>query len=389
MGGSGGARPYLVVGRIGSGSMEAVSPMRKFASSLRASVEPGEGTSPASPPGGAALASVSSPARVLVVEDSPTQAEWLAQVLAREGYDVEVAGDGTSAIRRVKQDPPDLVILDMILPDMNGIDVLRFVKSGGEERFIPVILLSVQSDLESRVAGLRMGADDFIAKPFADPEILARAGAMLRIKSLQDQLRASKRELERLSVTDGLTGLYNHRFFQARVREEVLRSQRYGGPVSLVMLDLDHFKKVNDTFGHPFGDRVLRETAELIAGSIRDPDTCARYGGEEFAILLPKTHIQGAMAVSERFLTRMRTKVFLPSVSSEGAPVASSPLPPLEVRVTVSAGIASYPSQRVTEAELLVKAADEALYRAKKQGRDRICVWNGPENGAGETPEIV
>ena len=303
------------------------------------------------------------PARILVVEDSRTQAEWLAGVLAREGYDVQTAPDGREAIRRVRTEPFDLVLLDMILPDMNGLEVLRVIKARSDEQFIPVILLSVKSDLDSRVAGLRIGADDFIAKPFADAEIQARAGAMLRIKSLQDQLRAAKVQLEKLSITDGLTGLYNHRHFEERLAEEFRRSARYADPVSLMMIDLDHFKEVNDRYGHPFGDRVLRETAELLRSSVRELDICARYGGEEFAIILPKTHLQGALAVAERVFGSIRAKTY-----------ATGGEPP-EIRVTTSVGVAFYPSKDVTSSELLVKFADDALYRAKHGGRDSICLF--------------
>jgi diguanylate cyclase (GGDEF)-like protein len=186
---------------------------------------------------------------------------------------------------------------------------------------------------------------------------------MLRIKSLQDQLRAAKSQLELLSVTDGLTGLYNHRHFKERLTEEVRRSQRYADPVSLLMLDLDHFKQVNDKYGHPFGDVVLRGTAELLRKSIRDPDICARYGGEEFAIILPKTNIQGALALAERIFRSLRAKTY----AADG--VKGDP-----VRVTASAGIAFFPSEGVTSADVLVQFADEALYRAKRDGRDCICL---------------
>jgi two-component system cell cycle response regulator len=302
--------------------------------------------------------------RVLVVEDSPAQAEHLADVLTGEGLEVQIAGHAAEAIRRVRADPPDLVLLDMILPDMNGLEVLRIIKARPDEQFIPVILLSVRSDLDSRVAGLRMGADDFLAKPYAEAEVRARAGAMLRIKSLQDQLRAAKRECERLSVTDGLTGLYNRRHFGERLREEFSRSQRYGAPLSLIMLDLDHFKALNDRYGHPFGDRVLRETAELMSTSIRDHDICARYGGEEFTIVLPSTNLQGAAAVAERCLTRMRDKTYRTG--------ADAGRPEEEVRVTASIGVACHPSSGVRSPEHLVELADRALYRAKAEGRNTI-----------------
>ncbi len=313
---------------------------------------------------------------MLVVEDSRTQAEWLARVLEGEGYHVQVAVDGREAIRRVGGEPTDLVFLDMVLPDMHGLEVLRAIKSSCDDQFIPVILLSVKSDLDSRVAGLRMGADDFLAKPYADAEIQARAAAMLRIKALQDQLRGTTAKLERLSVTDGLTGLYNHIHFQDRLREEIGRSQRYdNAPASLIMLDLDHFKRVNDEYGHPFGDRVLRGTAEVISGAIRGPDICARYGGEEFAVILPNTRLQGALAVAERFLKRMREKSY-PVVGASGANDPGG-----EVRVTASAGIAVYPTTDVNTADALLKSADDALYRAKREGRDRACSHQAESRG--------
>ncbi len=306
-------------------------------------------------------------ARVLIVEDSRTQAEWLAQVLSREGYRVTICGEGRDAIRRVRTEPPDLVLLDMILPDMEGLEVLRIMKSRTDEQFIPVILLSVKADLDSRVTGLRIGADDFLAKPFADAEILARAAAMLRIKVLQDQLRSAKRQLEKLSVTDGLTGLFNRRHFEQRLHQEFQRAQRYSDPVSLIMLDLDHFKDVNDRYGHLLGDEVLRATAELLRASIREPDICFRYGGEEFAVILPKTHVQGALAVAERIFRELQQKIHAVEVTETGAREG--------IRVTSSIGVAFYPSKDVTSPELLVKLADEALYRAKHEGRNTICLY--------------
>ncbi len=305
-------------------------------------------------------------ARVLVVEDSRTQADWLAQVLSHEGYQVAIARDGRAAVRHVRDDPPDLVLLDMILPDMDGLEVLRVVKERSEEQFIPVIVLSAKSDLDSRVIGLRTGADDFLAKPLAVAEILARAAAMLRIKTLQDQLRAAKSQLERLSITDGLTGLHNRRHFEIRLEEEFRRSQRYTDPVSLLILDLDRFKDLNDQHGHPFGDRVLRETAQLIRSSVRAPDICARYGGEEFAVIMPKTDLKGAMATAERILKAMRQKTH----RIEDTDAARGE--PAEILVAASIGIASCPSKIVTGPDLLVKFADEALYQAKSAGRDTI-----------------
>lgn len=307
--------------------------------------------------------------RILVVDDSRTQLDWLVQVLLREGYEVVTAATGREAIVKARTQTPDLVLLDMILPDMDGLEVLRMVKARPDERFLPVIILSVKSDVDSKVEGLRIGADDFIAKPFAEAEIVARCAAMLRIKTLQDQLRSTRRSLEEQSVTDGLTGLKNRRFFDERLPEEFRRAQRYSDPVSLMMIDLDHFKEVNDRYGHQMGDVVLRDAAAVIKASVRDPDICARYGGEEFAVILPKTHLGGALTVAERVWRGLKDKVYRQEVPAVGQAAVA------EVRVTASLGLAFFPSKDILSAELLVKFADEALYQAKRSGRNNICLY--------------
>jgi diguanylate cyclase (GGDEF)-like protein len=326
------------------------------------------------------LRAVAPSSKILVVDDSRTQLEWLVKVLEREGYTVSAASDGREALRRVRTEAPDLVLLDMILPDMDGLEVLRIVKARGEDQFVPVIILSVKSDLDSKVAGLRIGADDFLAKPFAEAEILARCAAMLRIKHLQERLRdvqrrleEQSRKLEEQSVTDALTGLKNRRFFDERLQEEFKRAQRYGDFLSLIMIDLDHFKAVNDRFGHPAGDMVLREAAALIRKSIRDPDICARYGGEEFAVILPKTHMSGALAVAERVWRELGAKEYAVTADAAGEGT---------VKVTASLGLAFYPSQDITAGDLLLRFADEALYQAKKAGRNTICLYQAAASRA-------
>ncbi|HEY6100050.1 MAG TPA: diguanylate cyclase [Anaeromyxobacter sp.] len=307
------------------------------------------------------------PSKILVVDDSRTQLDWLVQVLEKEGFTVATAVDGKDAIRKVHSDPPDLVLLDMILPDMDGLEVLRIVKARGEDQFIPVIVLSVKSDIDTKVTGLRIGADDFLAKPFAEAEILARCAAMLRIKHLQEKLREAQRKLEEQSITDALTGLKNRRFFDERLHEEFRRAQRYGDYLSLIMLDLDHFKDVNDRFGHPAGDSVLRDAGALIRASIREPDICARYGGEEFAVILPKTHMSGALTVAERVWRELGGK--------EYAVQGSAAVAPATVKVTASLGIAFYPSKDISSGDLLLRFADQALYQAKRAGRNTICLY--------------
>jgi diguanylate cyclase (GGDEF)-like protein len=312
--------------------------------------------------------------KILVVDDSRVQLEWLVQLLEREGYAVSAASDGKEAIRKVRTEAPDLVLLDMILPDMDGLEVLRIVKARREEQFFPVIILSVKSDLDTKVTGLRLGADDFLAKPFAEAEILARCAAMLRIKHLQERLREVQKKLEEQTVTDSLTGLKNRRFFDERLPEEFRRAQRYGDYLSLIMIDLDHFKEVNDRHGHPAGDAVLRDAASLIRGSIRDPDICARYGGEEFAVILPKTHMSGALAVAERIWCELGAKEYAIPPSVPPGPGADAAAP-RTVRVTASIGIAFYPSKDISSGELLLRYADQALYQGKRAGRNTICLY--------------
>ncbi len=311
--------------------------------------------------------SVGARAKILVVDDSRTQLDWLVAVLEKEGYAVQTALDGKDAIRKVRTESPDLVLLDMVLPDMSGLEVLRLIKPTDDSQFLPVIIQSSKSDIESKVEGLRIGAHDFLVKPFAEQELVARCANMLRIQQLQERLRDAQRKLEEQSVTDGLTGLKNRRFFDERLHEEFRRAQRYGDTLSLIMIDLDHFKDVNDRHGHPAGDVVLREAAQLIRASIRDPDICARYGGEEFAVILPKTHMTGALAVAERIWKELGNKEY--AVAANGAPA------PLKIRVSASLGIAFYPSKDISSGELLVRFADQALYKAKQGGRNSICLY--------------
>ena len=306
--------------------------------------------------------------KILVVDDSRAQRQSLSTVLRAEGYEVVEAENARDALRLAKSTSPDLVLLDMILPDMDGREVLRLIKPPPtSDQFLPVIILSVKGDVNTKVEGLRLGADDFLVKGVEDPEILARVGVMLRIKGLQERLKEMQHKLEEQSITDGLTGLRNRRFFDERLREEFLRAQRFGDYLSLIMVDLDHFKQVNDRHGHQAGDAVLRESAVLIRGSVRDPDICARYGGEEFAVILPKTHMSGALAVAERIWRAVGAKEF--PLGADG------PTPQKTLRVTASIGVAFYPSKDIGSADLLVRFADQALYEAKRQGRNSICLY--------------
>jgi two-component system, cell cycle response regulator len=243
---------------------------------------------------------------------------------------------------------------------MNGLEVCRIVKSMAIDSFIPIILVTVQGDVDSKVAGLKLGADDYLAKPYNPLELRARVLSMLRIKSLQDKINAKRRDLEALSATDDLTGLLNHRALQQRLRDEFARAQRYNEPLAVLMIDIDQFKEINDHHGHLFGDHVLTEVAGILRESVREVDVCARYGGDEFMVLLPQTHFSGSLTVADRIWRTVSTREFKDGKSSAHA--------------TVSVGISFFPNKNVATVEQLADLADQALYQAKREGRNRICL---------------
>lgn len=299
-------------------------------------------------------------ARILVVDDTNAGQDELVRLLGGAGHEVVAVGEGTAAIKAVRTEAFDLVMLDKVLPGLDGLQVLRLLKGGlAEDEYLPVILTSVKGDAASRVEGLRLGADDFIARPCDEQELVARVEGLLRIKTMHARLSSAKRELEHISTTDSLTGLLNKRGLQTRLRDEFLRVQRYGRVLSAAILDLDHFKSVNDTWGHLAGDEVLRQFADLLGENVRETDVVARYGGEEFVVLLPETSVEGALVSLERMRESMAGSRF-------GAPYVSLPL-------TFSAGVACFPSEDVRAPDELLHRADAALYEAKRTGRNRVC----------------
>ena len=300
-------------------------------------------------------------AKILVVDDDASLKQAAVDTLAGLGYTIETASDGVEALEKVRADPPDLMILDVMMPKMNGLEVCRIVKSFAAESFIPIILVTVKSDIESKVTGLKVGADDYLTKPYNPMELRARVASMLRIKAVQDKIEGKRRELESLSVTDDLTGLHNHRALQQRLRDEFLRAQRYNDPLSVLMIDIDHFKQVNDKLGHLFGDFVLAEIAKVLGKAVRETDFLARYGGEEFLVLLPQTHFAGSLPVADRIWRSVAQKEFADGKSS--------------VRITVSVGVSFFPNKNVASADDLLANSDQALYQAKREGRNRICIF--------------
>lgn len=283
----------------------------------------------------------------------------VTRVLRDHGLRVETVEDGQQALERVRRGGVDLLVLDIIMPKLSGIECCRIVKSMSSEQFLPVILLTSKTDIDSRVEGLRIGADDYVGKPFDDRELLARVDNILRIKAAHDEVLESKKRLERLAILDDLTGVYNYRYLHTRLAEEFKRAQRYRYPLACAMIDIDHFKQVNDTHGHDVGDVVLAEVAQRVGDAVREVDVVARYGGEEFLLVCPNTHFAGAVSVAERVWRAVGQR-----------PISAGER---RHRVTISVGVSLYPSRDIKSKDQLLKAADEALYQAKREGRDRIC----------------
>jgi two-component system, cell cycle response regulator len=297
--------------------------------------------------------------RILVVDDNRDNVEIIATRLRFRGYTMEEAADGEQALRMVHENPPDLMLLDVMLPDIDGYEISRRIKGDDSLPFIPIILVTARDTTQDKVMGLDAGADDYLTKPINFPELEARVRSMLRIKRLQDELEEKNRELERLSISDGLTGLYNHRHIHGLLNDEFDRARRTNDKLTLAMLDLDRFKAVNDTYGHQAGDRVLEQLAEILRDSAREIDRLGRYGGEEFMALLPETDVEDGTV----FVERVRREVSRHPFAIGGGQT---------IHMTLSAGLATYPHEWVQSPEALVRYADEALYAAKTGGRNRV-----------------
>ncbi len=296
---------------------------------------------------------------ILLVEDNDKDLRLLSGQIEEQDFDVSVAHDGEAALQRVLAGGIDLVLLDIFLPGMDGFEVCQRLKESSETRDIQVALITCLQDLEGKIKGMELGADDYLVKPVDGRELSARIKALLAKKSYLDRLHAHYEHALSSAISDGLTGLYNQTYFKKYLELELKRSLRQNYPTSLLMLDLDDFKGLNDRFGHPVGDKVLQETARLIREAIREVDLAARYGGEEFAVVLPYSDAKGARVVAERILTALRA---LRLESEMGADHA---------RITASVGIAACPDE-ARDARTLIQQADTMLYRAKASGKNRI-----------------
>jgi len=274
------------------------------------------------------------------------------------GYVIVTAATGKEALARLREHMADIVLLDLMMPEMDGFEFCRTVQSDATLRDLHIIITSARDTLEDKVKGLELGAADYLTKPFSMTELQARIKVGERIVRYQKTLQAQQSQLEHLAREDVLTGLANRRRFEERAKEECLRAQRYHHPLSILLADLDHFKSINDTYGHAFGDLVLKDVGQILLRHCRTSDLCARHGGEEFAILLPETELAEAYKVAERLCAAVRSLVFKQPSGS--------------IHVTVSFGAAGMDHEQRQTLEELLEQADQALYAAKRNGRDRV-----------------
>jgi two-component system cell cycle response regulator len=297
---------------------------------------------------------------ILVIDDSEDVHDLLEVRLKPEMVKLDHAGDGERGIDRAKEGRPDLILLDIEMPNLTGFEVCQRLKDDPATSTIPVIFLTGAGDVHDKVQGFDLGAVDYITKPFQPAELRARVRAALRMKRYHDLLSTR-------AHVDGLTGLWNRGYFTQRIGVEIAAFGRYGRTVSLVLFDIDHFKKINDSYGHPFGDLVLQRVGDVTSTLLRVTDAPCRYGGEEFVLLLTETPLDGALRVAERIQEDIRGL----QLTQRGKPV----------KVTASFGVSStalFSNPREATPAALIELTDQALYAAKHNGRDRIVIASQP-----------
>lgn len=299
--------------------------------------------------------------KILVVDDDDTNRILVGKALEFEGYQVQLAESGEAALVKMSEWGPHLILLDVNMPGLNGLETLAKLRVRDE--YVSVMFVSANSRTEDVIRGLDAGADDYVVKPFEVLELLARVRSQLRIKDLNDSLKKANDRLKELVDIDDLTGLFNMRSLYKRLDFELDRARRYGRSVAVIMMDLDHFKTVNDQGDHLFGSFVLSQVGKMIRENIRKVDFAARYGGDEFLVVLTEISLEGATT----FANRLREKIDETTFRNEY----------FKMDLSASLGLAiANPNQVEVDARGMVRYADRALYKAKENGRNRVEVFD-------------
>ena len=291
------------------------------------------------------------PLTILVIEDHPDQRDLLAIVLQREGYRVVTARNGVEAIEKLQKEDVQIALSDIMMPKMDGFELIKNIRNDSALKGIYLILITARIQEGDRVRGLDLGADDYITKPFSFSELLARVRVGSRVVHYQQNL-------EYQTQIDPLTGLFNRRAFERKIAEEFERAERYSHPVSVLLLDIDNFKNINDTYGHHGGDTALVKISETLKERTRRSDFPARYGGEEFVLILPETDQESALQVAGKIHEEIRSRSF---------GTCKSPF-----ALTVSIGLSSTATKHYSDWREMLNDADRAMYVAKNSGKDRV-----------------
>jgi len=303
---------------------------------------------------------------ILIAEDNLVSRKLLEKSLIKAGFQVVSVENGKEAFRRLKNEFFPIVITDWKMPEMNGPELCQAIRNHNFPGYIFIILVTAKDANDDVIAGLDSGADDYLVKPINQAELIARLKAGKRILKLERSLKEANEKITILSITDPLTGIYNRSYVNERLPQEIARSYRYGHALSLLMCDIDHFKRVNDTFGHLAGDEILKDFTACLKGSIRNGiDWMARYGGEEFLIVLPETPVKGGCLGAERLRKLISQNIF--KIDGE------------EIQITASFGVSGFDPSECDEKvspESLIEVSDKYLYQAKEKGRNRVM---GPE----------
>jgi len=307
--------------------------------------------------------------KVLLAEDSKTNQILIRAYIEEAGHEIVIVKDGQEAVDHFSHDRPDLVLMDVIMPVKDGIEAAQEIRTLCEQDndWVPIIFLSAMTESKDIVRAIDAGGDDYLTKPVEAVVLNAKLRAMQRIADMRQQLQQANRELLRMTVRDGLTGIANRRHFDEIISKEVKRAIRTESTLSLVMCDIDYFKPYNDNYGHQSGDDCLKYVARTMARVSKRPgDLVARYGGEEFAIVLPETDVAGAQAVAENVRSAIDELNLTHSYSG------------VSDHITISCGVAAISSNKGDDVAVivkqLIKMADKGLYQAKDQGRNKVAV---------------
>ncbi len=299
--------------------------------------------------------------KILIAEDEPIFRRMVKKYLLDVGYDIVEAEDGQSAWELFQQEPFHLVITDWMMPHLSGPELVQNIRTSGQKHYTYIIMLTAMDDKDNVVLGLESGVDEYLTKPFNSKELIARVASGMRILRLEEQLMQARQQMEALAMYDSLTGMLNRRAVEEYAESEFNMAVRKGRALSVILLDIDHFKSVNDRFGHKFGDLTLQQVAKILTEDLRNYDRIGRWGGEEFILILPDTQLQDAVTVAERVRVRMAEM----RMSLENGETFS---------VHISLGAACTTSQ-FSSLTKLIDAADQALYQAKQTGRNRVCIF--------------